>query len=91
MRHRTPTMTRALVLLLTLTRYAVCADDRPGVAASSVHDPRYQPEYAIDGSPKTRWASAAGTGRPEWLQIDFGKPVPIDSISILWEHAYAVE
>lgn len=61
------------------------------VTASSVFDPTYRPEYAVDGDPETRWASQAGTGTAQWLQLDFGRPVPIEGLTIDWERAYAVE
>lgn len=61
------------------------------VTVSSVYDPRYQGEYAVDGDLQTRWASSARTGVPEWLQIDFGERVRIGSLSVIWERACAVE
>jgi len=60
------------------------------VTASSVIDPRYPAEYALDGDPGTRWASAQRVGTPEWLQVDFGATVPINSLTIAWERAWAV-
>ena len=63
------------------------------VTASSVHPGGdYQPNYAFDGKARTRWASKTPIGRTgEWLQIDLGKSVAIDEISINWEVAHAVQ
>ncbi|MBM3474218.1 MAG: hypothetical protein FJX75_13195 [Armatimonadetes bacterium] len=75
-----------VLLVLALGRPAVAQSP---VTASSVYDPRYPAEYALDGDPQTRWASR--TNQTEWLQIDFGETVPIGSLTIAWEHAYAAE
>lgn len=61
------------------------------VRASSVFDTRYLPEYAVDGNTDTRWASAMAGGGPEWLLVDFGRILPIDTLALRWEAAYAVE
>ncbi|MCC7491792.1 MAG: discoidin domain-containing protein [Fimbriimonadaceae bacterium] len=74
-------------LLLATTVGALAAEP---FAASSVHDSRYLPEYAVDGRPDTRWASLVNTGRPEHLTIDFGRTVSLDRVTLVWEAAYAV-
>ena len=80
------------VFLVAAWHWAAAAAEEPSpITASSIYDPRYQPEYALDGNPDTRWASRAGSGQPEWLEIDLGRSVPIASLTIRWEHAYAVE
>ena len=63
------------------------------VTASSVHPGgKYQAKYAFDGNARTRWASRAPMDRKgEWLQIDLGKSVAIDEISIRWEVAHATQ
>lgn len=61
------------------------------VSCSSVYDPRYQPDYATDGKPDTRWASAIYRGTPEWLLVDLGAEVPVETLVIRWEHAFAVD
>jgi len=61
------------------------------ITASSVHSEDFLPQYAADGDGQTRWASAAFAGRPQWLQIDFGKPVPLGGVVIQWERAHAIE
>jgi hypothetical protein len=72
---------------------ASAAAEAPGLSftASSVHSPEYQPGYALDGDPATRWASQAGTQRPEWWQVDFGRSVSVDQVTLTWEAAYARE
>jgi hypothetical protein len=41
---------------------------------------------AIDGNFGTRWESAQGID-PEWIYIDFGSPVFINRVRIIWETA----
>jgi hypothetical protein len=72
-------------------RPALAADDLAFVTASSVHAKDYPADYALDGNPKTRWASQGFRGKPEWLQIDFGQPVDIGQLTIVWEAAHAAE
>jgi F5/8 type C domain-containing protein len=43
---------------------------------------------AIDGNLTTRWESAQGVD-PEWIYIDFGAPVFIGEVDVLWEAACA--
>ncbi len=67
------------------------ADDAPVMAASSSYESfSYPAERAFDGDMTTRWASAGVPG-VQWWQIDFGKPIPINALSIHWERAYSVE
>ncbi|HID78096.1 MAG TPA: hypothetical protein EYP56_19145 [Planctomycetaceae bacterium] len=61
------------------------------ITASSIHSPPYPPAYALDGDPQTRWASRPFQGQPEWLQVDFGRPVSVSNVVIRWERAHAVE
>ncbi len=72
-------------------RGAVAAEAVSPVTASSVHSPEYLPRYALDGNPGTRWASAAFSGKPEWLQLDFGRVLPVTNLVIHWETARAAE
>lgn len=67
------------------------ANDEDFVSASSVHSQAYPPPAAVDGNANTRWASRGFQGQPEWLQIDFGQPVAVEQLTIVWEAAYAVE
>jgi beta-glucosidase len=57
--------------------------------ASSIQDddPGYSPNYAVDGSTVTRWASAYAD--PQWLQVDLGASLPICQVVLQWENAYA--
>ncbi len=59
------------------------------ITASSVYPEGFPPELAFDGLPQTRWASNVGQG-DQWLQIDFGRTIRFQSLSITWEAAYAV-
>jgi hypothetical protein len=43
---------------------------------------------AIDGSLSTRWESAQAID-PEWIYVDFGVPVFIGEVDVLWESACA--
>ena len=70
---------------------SLAADANLAVSASSVHSDPYLPQYAVDGNPETRWASGAFHGAPHWLQIDFGKVLTVENLSIHWERAYATE
>jgi putative membrane-bound dehydrogenase-like protein len=44
------------------------------------------PENVIDGKPDTYWA-AKTLDFPQWLQVDFGKPVKLDQSRITWTSA----
>ncbi len=70
-------------------RAAEAAD--PQVNASSVHPGDYAPTLAVDGNMQSRWASTRFEDRPEWIQVDFGRPVAVDRLVIHWERAYAAE
>ncbi|MCX7048880.1 MAG: discoidin domain-containing protein [Candidatus Sumerlaeota bacterium] len=81
-----------LGILCLACHCAFGAQDQPplfSTSASSIHSEPYKPQFAFDGDPKTRWASHVFKGAPEWLQADFGAPMPIEKITILWEKAYA--
>ncbi len=55
------------------------------VSASSImHD--NLPMYAVDGDPSTRWESQWSD--PQWIDVDLGKPVPINRVTLSWEAAY---
>lgn len=42
---------------------------------------------AVDGDSSTRWSSAVADD--EWIMVDLGKEVYVNSVNILWEAAYA--
>jgi galactosylceramidase len=48
-------------------------------AASSTAALDYNPNKATDGDHTTRWSSAPGTGKDQWLEIDFGAPTTFDT------------
>ncbi len=62
-----------------------------GITASSVCSGSYLPEFAFDAKGDTRWASMPIAGKPEWLQIDFGRAVTFEDVTIRWERAYPAE
>lgn len=68
----------AAVLIAVASGFAFGASGRPAITASSIHSRPYQPAYAVDGNAKTRWASNGSAGKPQWLEIDFGKVVCIN-------------
>ena len=48
----------AAVAVFTIGHRATrAADPALAISASSIHSEQYQPEYAVDGKPDTRWAS----------------------------------
>ena len=65
------------------------AEEGIAVSGSSIYDGRYQPEFALDGDSGTRWASQVFDGSPHWLQVDLGKVLSIEGLTIHWEHAFA--
>lgn len=58
--------------------------------ASSEYSTAYQPAYATDGDPTTRWAVSVGDrSRPDsWLEVDLGTVQTVNQVRILWEAAY---
>jgi len=81
----------AATMLVAAGDSAVAADAGFGIRASSIHSGAYQPEYALDRNPQTRWASASFNGSPQWLQVDLGTATPVENLAISWETAHAVE
>jgi fibronectin type 3 domain-containing protein len=66
--------------------------------SSSVQSASLGPQYAVDGSLTTRWASASAgapptppvTGvDPSWLEVDLGSVQAFNTVYIYWENAYA--
>jgi endoglucanase Acf2 len=53
------------------------SDESSGVAGA----------YAVDGQANTRWSS--GFSDDQWIQVDLGQVLPVDSIQLDWERAYA--
>jgi len=71
---------------------------RRGHTLDEANDEGYS--MLVDGDPRTFWKSnpyltRAYTGEPDdrhpqWIVLDFGKPVPINAINILWGEPYAI-
>jgi hypothetical protein len=72
--------------------YALQMEDGVNIApqglasASSVESSAFAPQYAIDGNPSTRWASAVGV--PQWLEVTFSTPREMDGVEINFEASY---
>ncbi len=94
-------MRRHRCFLLGIVLYAAavllaCAPTRAletgfAVSASTVHSRPYPARFALDADLKTRWASRGFGGKPDWLRIDFGRALTVESMVIHWERARAVE
>jgi galactosylceramidase len=50
--------------------------------ASSQWSDQYAARFAVDGDDNTRWNSAAGKLAGEWLQVDFGRKIQFDLVSV---------
>jgi len=84
----------ATITLIVLAGAGVpCQAVEPGfgITTSSVRSGSYLPEFAFDAKGDTRWASMPIAGKPEWLQIDFGRAVTFEDVTIRWERAYPAE
>ncbi|WP_410813727.1 discoidin domain-containing protein [Micromonospora sp. 067-2] len=55
--------------------------------ASSSDGDSNGPDRAVDGNPRTRWSSQFEDN--QWIQVDLGKPVSFDQVTLVWEQAYA--
>ncbi|BCJ49741.1 hypothetical protein Asp14428_12160 [Actinoplanes sp. NBRC 14428] len=62
---------------------------RGRTATASSSENGYPPGNAVDGDPRTRWASEARDD--QWIQVDLGGPVTFDELELVWEQAYARE
>ncbi|MCB0872870.1 MAG: discoidin domain-containing protein [Thermoleophilia bacterium] len=59
-----------------------------GVAsASSVEQPEWGPENALDNEPITRWSAAYHP--TDWWQVDLGEAMPVGTVEVNWETAFA--
>ncbi|WP_328464375.1 discoidin domain-containing protein [Streptomyces sp. NBC_00448] len=70
---------------------AACATDNAAqgrtAAASSTENATSPASAAVDGDTGTRWSSAFSD--PQWLRVDLGASVPLCSVGLNWETAYA--
>ncbi|WLR41773.1 family 16 glycosylhydrolase [Bacillus carboniphilus] len=53
---------------------------------TSGFEPGNDPEKAVDGDAGTRWSS--GFTDDEWIYVDLGESMVVDSVSLNWEAAY---
>jgi hypothetical protein len=60
------------------------------VGATASPNAKQPATNAIDGDFTTRWESAWQID-PQWIFVDFGAPVHIGEVKVLWESAYAVD
>lgn len=44
------------------------------------------PENVVDGDPRTRWSSGM-TRNKQWIALDLGKEVSLNSVNVVWENA----
>ncbi len=58
------------------------------MTTSSVEAAGFAGDRAVDGDPRTRWASAAGHD-PEWISIDLGRTATVERAVLTWGDAYA--
>ena len=64
-----------------------------GALASSTYDisPGYGVDKAFDGNAGTRWNAYQHSGSRAWIQINYGKTVPIDGIEIYEDRDTALQ
>jgi aryl-phospho-beta-D-glucosidase BglC (GH1 family) len=58
------------------------------VMVSSVEEPGFEGNYAVDGNTSTRW-SATMYADPQWITVDLSNNYNISQVKIIWEAAYA--
>jgi hypothetical protein len=56
------------------------AQPTPPATPRSVYDPRYLPEFLVDGDAETRCTGTPGADRQDWVVIDFGQSVRLRSL-----------
>ena len=61
--------------------------NRPATASSHEQPPLYEPRFAVDGDPTTRWSSNYVDG--QWWQVDLGGYYAVERVELNWEAAYA--
>ncbi len=86
MRPTEATLTGALAVLAV-----AAAANELRVTSSSVFNPSFPAEFALDGRPDTRWASGSLTSGPQWIAVDFGAPIVLRTVRLRWEAAFAAE
>src|SRR5690242_15131125 len=92
------TLFSLLVLLAGYALYAVVTQGSAAAAgtllsqgkpttASSIENGGTAAGNATDGNSGTRWSSQFSD--PQWLQVDLGQTATIDTVTLVWETAYA--
>ncbi|MBU4459771.1 MAG: discoidin domain-containing protein, partial [Verrucomicrobia bacterium] len=84
-------MKSAAVLLAGLCAASAWADGAGTVTASSEARGLFAARFAFDGRVDTRWASDGAKRSPEWLAIDLGEILPVDTLAVRWEAAFAAD
>jgi beta-glucosidase len=95
---RTPRKRTLLALLVLLAGYALVTQGSAEAAgtllsqgkpttASSIENGGTAAANATDGNPATRWSSQFSD--PQWLQVDLGATATIDTVTLVWETAFA--
>ncbi|WP_425336761.1 discoidin domain-containing protein [Streptomyces profundus] len=69
------------------TNVALGADTTASTFQEQGDGAPFFPEYATDGDPTTRWASAWED--PQWLEVDLGATTSIDTVQLYWETSFA--
>ncbi|MGV9362360.1 discoidin domain-containing protein [Amycolatopsis sp. NPDC003731] len=93
-----PSLRRAVLPLVVLLVLGLLAGPSPAHAATLLSQGRpatastsegagTPASAAVDGDPRTRWASAWSD--PQWLQVDLGVPADLSEVTLNWEAAYA--
>jgi hypothetical protein len=57
------------------------------VTVSSVEEPQFTGNLAVDGNAATRWSSVFSD--PQWIYVDLGANYNISRVRLTWEAAYA--
>jgi hypothetical protein len=66
------------------------AAHQPAVASSvAFGDATFAASNAVDRDPTTRWSSDFSD--PQWIYVDLGQPVVLESVRLSWETAYAAD
>lgn len=59
------------------------ASAAPFATASSIYSGAYKADYAVDGKEETRWNALSGQAMPQWVELNFTKPVSFDKVEII--------
>jgi len=78
--------------LLTVARYTGVSAFRASSSGSDVdaavsHDAAHAPWFAVDGDPKSSWATGSPGAVGQWLELEFDHDVALSSISLQFDEA----